>query len=224
MQHSLTTATPFKSQKILFKARALGSNLIHRRLSTSQLPILDPPSPVTWFTSFLLPPPTPSGIPPSFARFCDTRISSSIIVILFSLSVTCCFHVFGYAVRSDKVRWHGDWINDMRNANWSTGSCRATCLSLKIDLFGLNVLIPIEPSDDTSSNSFFRISCYSCALRMHNLRKDKRQIPWEGLFTPGLSYPRVSSKFDFRYESLRSKPGPWRISCSLNWENKTYKL
>ena len=47
MQHSLTTATLFKSQKILFKARALGSNLIHRRLSTSQLPILDPPSPVT---------------------------------------------------------------------------------------------------------------------------------------------------------------------------------
>ena len=47
MQHSLTTATPFKSQKILFKARALGSNLIHRRLSTSQLPILEPPSPVT---------------------------------------------------------------------------------------------------------------------------------------------------------------------------------
>ena len=47
MQHWLTTATPFKSQKILFKARALGSNLIHRRLSTSQLPILDPPSPVT---------------------------------------------------------------------------------------------------------------------------------------------------------------------------------
>ena len=37
MQHSLTTATPFKSQKILFKARALGSNLIHRRLSTSTL-------------------------------------------------------------------------------------------------------------------------------------------------------------------------------------------
>ena len=32
MQHWLTTATPFKSQKILFKARALGSNLIHRRL------------------------------------------------------------------------------------------------------------------------------------------------------------------------------------------------
>ena len=53
MQHPLTTATPFKSQKILFKARALGSNLIHRTLSTSQLPILDPPSPVTWITSFL---------------------------------------------------------------------------------------------------------------------------------------------------------------------------
>ena len=30
MQQSLTTATPFKTQKILFKARALGSNLIHR--------------------------------------------------------------------------------------------------------------------------------------------------------------------------------------------------
>ena len=41
MQHSLTTATPFKSQKILLKARALGSNLIYRRLSTAQLPILD---------------------------------------------------------------------------------------------------------------------------------------------------------------------------------------
>ena len=64
MQHSLTTATPFKSQKILFKARALGSNLIHRRLSTSQLPILDPPSPVTLFTSFLSCPPTPCGLPP----------------------------------------------------------------------------------------------------------------------------------------------------------------
>ena len=64
MQHSLTTATPFKSQKILFKARALGSNLIHRRLSTSQLPILDPPTPVTWFTSFVSCPPTPYGLPP----------------------------------------------------------------------------------------------------------------------------------------------------------------
>ena len=79
MQHSLTTATPFKSQKILFKARALGSNLIHRRLSTSQLPILDPPSPVTWFTSFLSCPPTPYRLPPSFARFCDTRISSIVL-------------------------------------------------------------------------------------------------------------------------------------------------
>ena len=79
MQHSLTTATPFKSQKILFKARAPGSNLIHRRLRTSQLPILDPTSPVTWFTSFLSCPPTPSWAPPlSFARFCDTRISSNI--------------------------------------------------------------------------------------------------------------------------------------------------
>ena len=79
MQHSLTTATPCKSQKILFKARALGSNLIHRRLSTSQRPILDAPSPVTsvCFISLVsshslwASPP-----PPSFARFCDTRISS----------------------------------------------------------------------------------------------------------------------------------------------------
>ena len=39
MQYSLTTATLFKSQKILFNARALSSNLIHRMLSTSQLPI-----------------------------------------------------------------------------------------------------------------------------------------------------------------------------------------
>ena len=68
MQHWLTTATPFKSQKILFKARALGSNLIHRRLSTSQLPILDPPSPVTWFTSFLSCPPTTYGLPPRASR------------------------------------------------------------------------------------------------------------------------------------------------------------
>ena len=76
MQRSLTTEALFKSQKILFKASALSSNLIQGRLSTSQLPILDPPSPVTWLTSFLSCPPTPYGLPPSFARFCDTRISS----------------------------------------------------------------------------------------------------------------------------------------------------
>ena len=71
MQHSLTTATPFKSKRILFKARALGSNLIHRRLSTSQLPILILTSPITWSTSFLSCPPTPYGLPlaPSFGRF-----------------------------------------------------------------------------------------------------------------------------------------------------------
>ena len=63
LQHSLTTAPPFKSQKILFKARAPGSNLIHRRLSTSQLPILDLHSPVTWFTSLLSRPPTPYALP-----------------------------------------------------------------------------------------------------------------------------------------------------------------
>ena len=64
LQHSLTTAPPFKCQKILFKARAPGWNLIHRRLSRSQLPILDPPSPVTWFTSpFPRPPPPPLCAP-----------------------------------------------------------------------------------------------------------------------------------------------------------------
>ena len=53
MQHWLTTATPFKSRTEFkfFK-------------STFQLPILDPPSPVTWFTSFLSCPPTPYGLPP----------------------------------------------------------------------------------------------------------------------------------------------------------------
>ena len=68
MQHLLTRATPFKSQKILFIARALGSNSIHRGLSTSQLPILDPPSPVTWFLLFLSCPPTPYGLPPRALR------------------------------------------------------------------------------------------------------------------------------------------------------------
>ena len=68
MQHWLTTATPFKSQKSPFKARAVGSNLIHRRLSTSQLWILDPPSPVTWFTSFLSCPPSPYGLSPPELR------------------------------------------------------------------------------------------------------------------------------------------------------------
>ena len=64
MQHSLTTAIPFQSQKTLFKARALGSNLIHRRLRTYQLPVLDPPSPVTWFALFVSCPSTSYGIPP----------------------------------------------------------------------------------------------------------------------------------------------------------------
>ena len=81
MQHSLTTAIPFQSQKTLFKARALGSNLIHRRLRTYQLPILDPPSPVTWFALFVSCPSTSYGLPPpphtNFAMFCNTRISSN---------------------------------------------------------------------------------------------------------------------------------------------------
>ena len=55
--------------------------------STSQLPILDRPFPVTWFTSFLSRPPTPYGLPPrpSFARFCDTRISTSLFWVMIML-------------------------------------------------------------------------------------------------------------------------------------------
>ena len=67
MQHwlpFLTTATPFKSQKILFKARAPGSNLpapTKRRLSTSHLPIKGQcwnlSFPLTQFSPFLSRPP-----------------------------------------------------------------------------------------------------------------------------------------------------------------------
>ena len=81
-QHSLTTATPFISQRIIFKARALGSNLIDRRLSTSQLPILSNirstlPRNMIYFISLLSSHPLWASPPPlpSFARFCDTRIS-----------------------------------------------------------------------------------------------------------------------------------------------------
>ena len=77
MQHLLTTTTPFNSQKFLFKARALGSNLIHRGLSTSQLLILDLSSPVAWLTSFLCCPTTPYGLPPRASR--GSVISSKII-------------------------------------------------------------------------------------------------------------------------------------------------
>ena len=73
VQHSLTTETPFKSPKMVFKAKALGSNLIHRRLSTSQLPILDPPSPVhavhdLLHVSPVLPPLMGSPPPPRASR------------------------------------------------------------------------------------------------------------------------------------------------------------
>ena len=59
MQHSLTTATPFKSQKILFKARALGSNLIHRRLKYISASNIRPalPSYMIYFVSLLFPHP-----------------------------------------------------------------------------------------------------------------------------------------------------------------------
>ena len=54
---SLITAAQFKSQKILSKARTVGSNLLQGRLSTSHLPILEPvlkPTlPFTQFTPFL---------------------------------------------------------------------------------------------------------------------------------------------------------------------------
>ena len=59
MQYSLTTATPFKSQKILFKARALGSNLIHRRLKYISASNIRPalPSNMIYFVSLLFPHP-----------------------------------------------------------------------------------------------------------------------------------------------------------------------
>ena len=76
MQYSLTTATLFKSQKILFNARALSSNLIHRMLSTSQLPIFKTCPPqlhdLLHFSPVL--PPLMGSPPPSFARFCDTHL------------------------------------------------------------------------------------------------------------------------------------------------------
>ena len=61
MQHSLTTATPFKSQKILFKARALGSNVhppqLHDLLHFSPVlpPVMGyPPPPDTRISSICL--------------------------------------------------------------------------------------------------------------------------------------------------------------------------
>ena len=78
MQHSLTTATPCKSQKILFKARALGSNLIHMQeieyISASNIR----PALLSYMICFisLLSSHSLWASPPSFARFCDTRISS----------------------------------------------------------------------------------------------------------------------------------------------------
>ena len=78
MQHSLTTATPCKSQKILFKARALGSNLIHMQeieyISASNIRA----ALLSYMICFisLLSSHSLWASPPSFARFCDTRISS----------------------------------------------------------------------------------------------------------------------------------------------------
>ena len=65
MQHWLTTATPFKSQKILFKARALGSNL--KYISASNIrPVLHSCMTLLHFSPVLPPlmgflphPPTP---------------------------------------------------------------------------------------------------------------------------------------------------------------------
>ena len=78
MQHWLTTATPFKSQKIL-KARALGSSF-KKYISASNIkPAL--PSYVIYFISLLSSHPLwASPPPPNFARFCYTRISSLTII------------------------------------------------------------------------------------------------------------------------------------------------
>ena len=69
---ALTTATPFKSQKILFNARALASHL----------PIIEPAlkpalhSYAIYSNSLPFHPWHFMGIPLDFTRFCDTRISS----------------------------------------------------------------------------------------------------------------------------------------------------
>ena len=82
-QHSLTTATPIKSQKICFKRKSTGWKRTpnKRRVSTPHLPILKPVShthnllhsspalPSLSFHASLLQ-------PPSITRFCDARISS----------------------------------------------------------------------------------------------------------------------------------------------------
>ena len=71
----------------------LRSNLIHRRLSTSQLPILDPPSPVTWFTSFLSCLPTPYGLPPRASRGSAIHVFLVITYFVRSLSKMSIFRL-----------------------------------------------------------------------------------------------------------------------------------
>ena len=82
---ALTTPTPFKSQKILFNDKSTGFKFTptKRRLTTSHLPILEPvlkttiPS-YTIYSNSLSPsiPDILCASPWSFARFCDTCISS----------------------------------------------------------------------------------------------------------------------------------------------------
>ena len=83
---SLTTATTFKSQKILFKARALGSNLLQPKGDyvhlTSQYYSASietrPPQlhSLLCFSAVLSPLTFYGPPPPSYERFCDIRISS----------------------------------------------------------------------------------------------------------------------------------------------------
>ena len=81
---SLTTPSPFKSQKILFNDRVLGSNLLQPKGDYLHLTFQyqnqcwKPPSQVTQFNPILFPLPSLTfyGPPRSFARFCDTCISS----------------------------------------------------------------------------------------------------------------------------------------------------
>ena len=80
MQYFLITTTLFKSQKILFNARAPSSNLIHRILSTSQLPILDPPSQLHYLLHF------PPVLPPLMG-FPPPRASRVSVIHVFLVSI-----------------------------------------------------------------------------------------------------------------------------------------
>ena len=52
----------------------------------------------------------------------------------------------------------------------------------------------------------------------------KRAAAWAGLFEAGLRYPRVGAKFEFKYESLKSKPSlilfPYNLMIGYSKKNR----